>query len=169
MLTVILTPTLGILVDWFGHRTFLLFAATVSLCAAHWFIYTATIGAFIPLLLIGVAYRYTVELFTFAYRVLNSLFYLSSVFGTVSWPCVPLIVEEKLHGTAYGLMAAFQNSAQFLVPLILAEIFRLTEDYRMYEICFIVTSLLAMAVSIIMWYLDEKTANGNLRNPSIPE
>jgi hypothetical protein len=64
------------------------------------------------------------------------------------------------------LMAAFQNSAQFLIPLVLAEIYRWTETYRAYEFCFFVTSFIAMLISLYIWYLDETSGQANLRQPS---
>jgi sugar phosphate permease len=93
--------------------------------------------------------------------------FLCSVFCSVSWPCVTLVVEEKLHGTAYGLMSAFQNTAQFSIPLMLAGIYSFSHTFSSYEICFIATSLVSVFISLMLWYLDEKTQNGKLRMPSV--
>jgi nitrate/nitrite transporter NarK len=88
-----------------------------------------------------------------------------SVFGSISWPCVPIIVDDKIQGTSYGLMSAFQNSAQFIVPLILAEIFRMTGTYSSYELCFMTTSFLAVLLALWIWYHDG-SQGGKLRAPA---
>lgn len=58
LLSVFLTPIVGISVDWFGHRTAQLTGAALLLFIAHNLIYTQLIGPVLPLLLIGLAYRY---------------------------------------------------------------------------------------------------------------
>eukprot|EP01035_Chromulina_nebulosa_P038389 gene38389-51855_t len=71
--------------------------STLLLLGAHLFISTQHANPFVPLACIGLAY---------------------SIFGSVIWACVPLIVPLAHHGAAYGLMCAFQNAGQAVVPLI---------------------------------------------------
>lgn len=145
-LTVFLNPILGLAVDYVGHRTMLLFCAATTLMIAHTLIYTAAMGAVVPLLCIGVAY---------------------SIFGSVIWPCVPVVVEEKLHGTAYGTMAAFQNTGQFIVPLILQGIFRAKSHFRDCELFLIASASMAMVIAAWLYYNDHRHFHGILSKPSI--
>merc|ERR1712151_787247 len=42
-----------------------------------------------------------------------------SLFGSVIWPCVPLVVEKNLVGTAIGLTTALQNFGMAVSPTAL--------------------------------------------------
>jgi MFS family permease len=135
------------MVDWFGHRTFLLIVSALSLTLAHLLIYSAALGAILPLLMIGLAY---------------------SIFGSVIWPCVPVVVEESLHGTAYGTMAAFQNTGQFIMPLVLQYIFRIEHHlFRPCELFLAFTAFSAMVCGFILYHMDRKYFDGILSKPSV--
>lgn len=57
-ISVLLTPVFGLSVDWFGHRTTLLFCAAVFLVVAHSLIYTGVLASPVfPLVMIGLAFR----------------------------------------------------------------------------------------------------------------
>jgi hypothetical protein len=49
--TVFINPVFGLLVDVWGHRTLLLFLSTLNLMLAHFLLYSAALGAVVPLLL----------------------------------------------------------------------------------------------------------------------
>lgn len=89
-----------------------------------------------------------------------------SIFGSVVWPCVPVIVPVKLQGTAYGLMCAFQNTGQFVAPLILQHIYLLYHNYLPCEEQFIRSSALAAMAAMLLWIADERWGGGALRLPS---
>jgi MFS family permease len=143
-LTVCIVPLLGLLIDWIGHRTSQLILSIFLLIIAHGMIYLAVFGAFLPLILIGISF---------------------SVFGSVIWACVPLIVLEENHGTAYGIMTAFQNTAQCLIPLVLQQIYRTTESYRSCEIFLAGFSCLGLFIAILLMWIDEVYGRGQLRIP----
>lgn len=143
-MTVFINPFFGLLVDWFGRRTGQLLASICVLIGAHLLIYSAAFGPVLPLLMIGLSF---------------------SVFGSVIWPCIPLIVEEKHHATAYGIMAAFQNTAQCLVPLILQGIFRETDSYRSCEVFLALFASVGLIFAILLWYVDEYWEGAVLRKP----
>jgi len=57
-ISVLLTPVFGLSVDWFGHRTTLLFCAAVFLVVAHVMIYVGVLASPVfPLVMIGLAFR----------------------------------------------------------------------------------------------------------------
>eukprot|EP01032_Pedospumella_encystans_P022028 gene22028-24974_t len=142
-ISVFLTPVFGLSVDWFGHRTTLLFCSCVFLVVAHSVIYLGMLSSpVMPLVLIGVAF---------------------SIFGSVIWPCVPVLVEPNMQGTAYGIMTSFQNAGQFIVPLVLSQVYKASHSYVPCEGFFIVSSIIALGVSLLVWYLDEHLNHGTLR------
>jgi MFS family permease len=144
-LTVFVNPPLGLLVDKYGRRTQLLIGSTLSLICAHFLIYSGSMGALLPLLMIGMAY---------------------SVFGSVIWPCVPVVVEESLHGTTYGTMAAFQNIGQFIMPLVLQQIYRSTQLFRPCELFLMATAGCALACALWLHKIDTQHFRGILQKPS---
>lgn len=84
------------------------------------------------------------------------------------WACVPVVVRDELTGTAYGLMASFQNTAQFVVPLILQHLFATDNgSYATCELFFLGMASAGLILAIVMWILDEKFYNGVLRLPTL--
>lgn len=77
------------------------------------------------------------------------------MFASVIWPCVPVIVNEELHGTAYGIMTAAQNTAQFLVPFVLQRIYKNNNTYVPCEIFFLCCSISATLLAFGMLISDE--------------
>jgi len=54
-----------------------------------------------------------------------------SIFASVLWPAVALVVEKKLVGLALGIMQSFQNLTLFISPIIVASIFSSTKSYNL--------------------------------------
>jgi len=74
-------------------------------------------------------------------------------------------VEESLHGTAYGIMASFQNSGQFSIPFLVQGIFRDEHSYIPCELLFIALSIFALTLTVALWCFDEWYGNSKLRHP----
>ena len=78
-----------------------------------------------------------------------------SIFGSVIWACVPLIVPLAHHGAAYGLMCAFQNAGQAVVPLIVQS--RITAGGGQFvraEDTFVQLSVVGIVLSVVLYALD---------------
>lgn len=83
------------------------------------------------------------------------------MFGSVVWACVPILVADAHIGTAYGLMACFQNSAQFVVPLLVQHVLNSNgHNFLACEKLFIVLSLFAFSISMVI-YMYDKCYGGN--------
>lgn len=85
LISAVISPFLGLVVDRIGLRAFLIAVAPAALLVAHLLLAVTNVTPFAPLTLLGVAY---------------------SVFAAVLWPAVPLVVEEHHVGTAYGVVTA---------------------------------------------------------------
>jgi len=92
-----------------------------------------------------------------------TLYFVYSIFGSVIWPCIPILVKPNLQGTAYGIMTSFQNAGQFIVPLVLSQVYKASHSYVPCEGFFIVSSLIGSVVSVMIWVLDERINHGTLR------
>lgn len=79
------------------------------------------------------------------------------------WPCVPVIVSEKMQGLGYGLMTSCQNTGQFIVPIILAHVYEWNKSYIDCESVFIITSIISLVLSIILIIYDEFYNKASLR------
>lgn len=134
----LITPFLGWAIDRFGYRTAQLVLAALLLALAHVCIFYGNSGPVFPLLLIGLAY---------------------SVFGSVSWACVPLIVAPSHHGAAYGVMCAFQNAGQSIVPLFMQQVIRASGHFRDCEMLLAGMAVVSVALSVGLYVLD--FAHGN--------
>ncbi|RLN97133.1 hypothetical protein BBJ28_00015156, partial [Nothophytophthora sp. Chile5] len=96
LISAIISPFLGLLVDRIGLRAFFLLLAPVTLVVAHTMLAISTLTPFVPLALLGVAY---------------------SVYAAVLWPACPLVVEEHHIGTAYGVVTAAMVMSETLLPI----------------------------------------------------
>lgn len=90
---------------------------------------------------------------------------MSSIFGSVVWPCVPVVVQPQQQGTAYGIMTSFQNAGQFVMPLILQQIYRRSHNFGPCEGFFIVSSIAGVVVAVLIWVADERLNHAILRLP----
>jgi len=99
------TPFFGLLVDRIGKRGIILFASTFILISVH-----------ISILLVPqcgdsndttcISYWFILPL------VLLGLYY--SIYAAVLWPCVPLVCETKVVGTAFGIINCIQNAGNLI-------------------------------------------------------
>ena len=51
-----------------------------------------------------------------------------SIFAAVIWPSVPLCVEQRHVGTAYGVMSSAQNIGLTLFPVFVADLHQTGSD-----------------------------------------
>ena len=101
-LSALLSPFFGHIIDKVGHRAFIACIAAVVLIIVHSTLAFSSASPVTPLIGQGLAY---------------------TMYASVIWPSVPLTVEEKSIGTAFGAITAIQNIGLALFPLIIAAIY----------------------------------------------
>ena len=103
--------SLGYIVDRLGKRaTLTLVSSILAMFSFSSFYFTTPI---ISLTTLGVSY---------------------SIFASVLWPSVALVVNKKLVAFALGIMQSFQNLTLFISPIIVASIYSSTGSYTVVKI-----------------------------------
>ncbi|HUM05902.1 MAG TPA: MFS transporter [Terriglobales bacterium] len=113
--SMVFAPFAGNLVDRIGKRATLMVVGSLMLIPAH--------------LVMGLTH----------WNPLPSMIVLGAAFVLVPaamWPSVPLVVEEKRVGTAFGLMTAIQNIGLGLFPLLNGKLRDVTGTYTATQIMF---------------------------------
>eukprot|EP01017_Pseudomicrothorax_dubius_P025115 TRINITY_DN2680_c0_g3_i1.p1 TRINITY_DN2680_c0_g3~~TRINITY_DN2680_c0_g3_i1.p1 ORF type:complete len:481 (-),score=131.68 TRINITY_DN2680_c0_g3_i1:93-1535(-) len=123
IISAVLFPFVGLLVDKFGRRVNLLLQAGILLLATHisfMFFYPA-----VPLIFLGLSY---------------------SLFGAIVWPTVAYIVQESALGTAYGIQTSVQNLGLTLAPMAIGFIRTYTQNFNYVIAFFIALAIISIAL-----------------------
>lgn len=95
--SMMLAPWLGKLVDKIGKRGSMMIVGSLLIIPAHLVMGYTDVYPVAPMILLGLAF---------------------SLVPAAMWPSVPLIVEKKLVGTAFGLMTMIQNIGLAVLPQV---------------------------------------------------
>ncbi len=149
--TVVFTPLFGILVDKIGKATTWMITGSVMVFVAHIIIAFApgqAIYGYLGIAILGIGY---------------------SLVPAAMWPSVPKIVPEKNLGTAYSLIYWIQNMGMMLVPIIVGSIlnkFSGVEAAVNAEYVFIILGIVAISVSLLLFFSSKKNPQLNLDVPN---
>ena len=79
-----------------------------------------------------------------------------TIFASAMWPCVPLVVEKKYLGIAYGVAFSMQNVGLALFPLAIADIYNNSSDEYIpnVEYFFVGMAFLAVVTGFYLCYID---------------
>ncbi len=113
--SMVFAPFAGDLIDRIGKRATLMVVGSLMLIPAH--------------LVMGITH----------WNPIPSMIVLGAAFVLVPaamWPSVPLVVEEKRVGTAFGLMTAIQNLGLGLFPFLNGKLRDVTGTYTATQIMF---------------------------------
>lgn len=132
---------LGKLIDKVGHRLEIVIIGILIFLLTHLLLATTDINAII--LMIG--------------QGLGNVLFI-----TTYWPLLPLIVDKKVYGVAYGLAMSLQNGTYIIMPIILAKVYNASNDRYIpnVEYCFVIASILGLIPVLIIYtfksYFDVK-------------
>jgi nitrate/nitrite transporter NarK len=97
LISALVTPFFGIVVDKYGKTGYFMLGSLVLFLFAHILFVSLPTNAgalvLVPLVMMGIFY---------------------STYAAVFWPCVPLVVEKRVIGTAYGVVI-YVNLGEFCV------------------------------------------------------
>jgi MFS family permease len=136
--SMIFAPFAGDLVDRIGKRATLMVVGSLLLIPAH--------------LIMGITH----------WNPIPSMVVLGAAFVLVPaamWPSVPLVVEEKRVGTAFGLMTAIQNLGLALFPFLNGKLRDVTGTYTATQVMFAALGVVGLIFAMLLLRSDRRHGN----------
>ncbi|MGA3033896.1 MAG: MFS transporter [Terracidiphilus sp.] len=133
--SMVFAPFAGNLIDRIGKRATLMIVGSLVLIPAH--------------LVMGITH----------WNPVPSMIVLGAAFVLVPaamWPSVPLVVEEKRVGTAFGLMTAIQNLGLGLFPLLNGKLRDVTGTYTATQIMFACLGVAGLIFAFLLLRSDRR-------------
>ena len=151
ILAMILTPVLGVMLDFIGKGASMLMTGSVIMLVCH------------------LCMAFLLPAFPEKWLALTIIVILGVSFSLVPaalWPSVPKIIDEKILGSAYCLIFWVQNIGLCLVPLLIGALRQSTGGYLVPELVFASFGILAFGLSILLKREDKNSGYG-LEEPNI--
>jgi MFS family permease len=136
--SMVFAPFAGDLVDRIGKRATFMVVGSLILIPAH--------------LIMGITH----------WNPIPSMVALGAAFVLVPaamWPSVPLVVEEKRVGTAFGLMTAIQNLGLGLFPFLNGKLRDVTGTYTATQIMFASLGVAGLIFALLLLRSDKRHGN----------
>ena len=129
------TPVFGFIADKFGNRSLLILSSNILL----------VIGQLILIILPDCIGCYTVLI-----PIVLMGFFIS-IYAATFWGCIPVVVEKRALGTAFGLTYSMQNFSWALLPLAISGLQNIGYIWVSIFVCSIASfgTLVAVAIGII--------------------
>jgi len=134
--TMIFSPIFGFMVDKLGKRATIMIIGSLMIIPVHLSLGLTHFPPATAMIVLGISF---------------------SLVPAAIWPSVPIMVEEKRLGTAFGLMTLIQNIGLTAFPWIAGKITDLSGgDYTNTMIMFATLGLLALLFSLLLKFSDKK-------------
>ncbi len=133
--SMILAPILGRVVDKTGRRATIMLVGALMLIPCHLAMGLTHINPILPMALLGFAF---------------------SLVPAALWPAVPLLVEEKSVGTAFGLMTMVQNLGLAAFPWIIGSLRDATGGYTAGMVVFASLGVVGAVFALLLKQADRR-------------
>jgi MFS family permease len=133
--SMVLAPFAGNLVDRVGRRASLMVVGSLLMVPAHLLLGLTHISPLFPMIVLGAAFV---------------------LVPACVWPSVPLIVDARCVGTAFGLMTAIQNLGLATFPVANGALRDATHGYTASQIMFAVLGFCGLIFSILLLRADRR-------------
>lgn len=153
ILAMVLTPFLGMLIDFKGKGASMLMLGSVIMIVCH------------------LSFAFLLPLFPNEWLALILILTLGVSFSLVPaalWPSVPKIIDDKILGSAYCLIFWIQNIGLCLTPIIIGVTLDATGGYLMPMIIFSAYGVAAFVISFLLKIEDRQKGYG-LELPNVKE
>jgi len=150
----IITPTVGALTDKFGKRMLIVMIGSLCFLVTHF-----------SVAMLEDTEKPHKNWLIAACLLPIGIFY--AAYAGIIWPCVALVVNEKLTGLAYGIISTFQNLLGVIYPLGLGYIHDNTQrshGYYWTQITLTGVAGITFLLAIMLFVVDKKTG-GRLNKP----
>jgi MFS family permease len=136
--SMMLAPWLGKLVDKIGRRGTMMIIGSLALIPAHLALGLTTIYPLLPMIVLGLAF---------------------ALVPAAMWPSIPLIVEKRLTGTAFGLMTMIQNIGMAIMPQVIGSLRDSSGGWVTSQIVLASLGLFGVAFAIWLRLADKQAGN----------
>jgi len=135
LIALILTPIFGLVVSRIGHRITLTIVGLIIMIGSNAIMFSTT---WLPLpYIFGVGVGF-------------------ALVPAAVWPCLPLIVEEKHIGTAFGLVQSLDNAGMLLSYYSQGLVKYMFEDNAAYALMFFTALLVVSLIASIVWFAHDQ-------------
>lgn len=141
IMSAVLAPIIGWSVDRLGRRGMLLMLGALLMIPSHTAMGVTHIHPLASMVVLGFSF---------------------SLVSAVLWPTVPLIVEAKSVGTAFGLITMIQNIGLALFPWLNGKLRVATQSYVASQLMFAALGFLGFVFALLLLRSDKK-AGGILK------
>lgn len=139
LVTTVMSPVFGILVDRTGHNTIWVISSCVLAIISHVLMLFTFLNSFIPVIMLAVSL---------------------AILATALWPMVSELVPSHQLGTAYGLMQSIQNLGLATFSLLTGFLVE-NYGYMVMEVFFLCLCNIGLVASLLLYFVD-KSRNGPL-------
>ena len=133
--SMVLAPFAGNFVDRVGHRATLMVLGSVLIVPAHLLLGLTHVSPVISMIVLGAAFV---------------------LVPACIWPSVPLIVDARCVGTAFGLMTAIQNLGLATYPVANGALRDATHGYTASQVMFAALGFCGLIFSILLLRADRR-------------
>ncbi len=145
ILAMVLTPFLGMFLDFKGKGATMLMIGAIVMVCCH------------------LSFAFLLPIFPYKWFATSLILILGVSFSLVPaalWPSVPKIIDEKILGSAYCLIFWVQNIGLCLVPMLIGKVLEATGGYQAPMIIFSSFGILAFIFSFFLKVEDRKKGYG---------
>ena len=135
LVSLISVPAIGWAIDKIGRRTTLITVSTILLVAAHLVMGLTSLHPLSPMLSLALAY---------------------AIIAAVVWPAVKLVGNEKIIGTAFGLLFTIQNLGLATFPWLSGALRQAAESYVPSQLMFASLGLVALVFALLLRRADRR-------------
>ncbi len=138
--SMVFTPLLGLLVDKIGKRGTLMIFGSLLLVPAHLILGLTYVHPVIPMIMIGISF---------------------SLVPAALWPVIPIMVEERRLGTAFGMMTCIQNIGLTIFPFLAGKMRDLSGgEFTNTMIMFACLGFVGIVFSLLLKSADKREGAG---------
>lgn len=144
--TLIFTPLFGMFIDRKGKAATLMIFGSLALLIVHLSFAYTFIPPYFPMILLGIAF---------------------SLIPATMWPSMVKLVDDRVIGTAYGLMYSIQNIGLFIFPILAGNILDYsnpgnpeTLDYTATMTMFVALSFMGLVFAVLLKKLNARNNYG---------